>query len=219
MFPMISGVEELRSAREICAEAVAELESEGAVLQVVADRSVFIKSSIDEVRNTAILGGLLAVIVLFGFLRNARSTAIIAVSIPISLLGTFIVLSAAGLVANTQVAGKAGLAVNRGIVTDRLMQTADPNVFAIGDCTAHPSRVYGRRIRLESVPNALEQARVAVRNIRRDANGDLKSLLKEKLISEDDERRAEGDIQALTDEHVGKVDVIVEQKEKEMMEI
>lgn len=47
---------------------------------------------------------------------------------------TDLVLSAAGLVANTQLADKAGMAVNRGIVTDRRMQTTDPNVFALGDC-------------------------------------------------------------------------------------
>lgn len=64
-----------------------------------------------------------------------------------------------------------------------------------------------------------ENAKIAIRNIRRDANHSAKELLKEKEISEDDERRAEGEIQALTDEHVGKVDVIVAEKEKELMEI
>lgn len=64
-----------------------------------------------------------------------------------------------------------------------------------------------------------ENAKIAIRNIRRDANTGAKELLKEKEISEDDERRAEGEIQALTDEHVGKVDVIVAEKEKELMEI
>ncbi|MEE4174368.1 MAG: ribosome recycling factor [Xanthomonadales bacterium] len=64
-----------------------------------------------------------------------------------------------------------------------------------------------------------ENAKIAIRNIRRDANTSAKELLKEKEISEDDERRAEGEIQALTDEHVGKVDAIVAEKEKELMEI
>jgi rubredoxin-NAD+ reductase len=57
-------------------------------------------------------------------------------------IDTDLVLSAAGLVANTQVAGKAGLAVNRGIVTNRLMQTDDPNVFSIGDCAEVEGQVY-----------------------------------------------------------------------------
>jgi ribosome recycling factor len=64
-----------------------------------------------------------------------------------------------------------------------------------------------------------ENAKIAIRNIRRDANASAKELLKEKEISEDDERRAEGEIQALTDDHVTKVDAIVAEKEKELMEI
>ena len=64
-----------------------------------------------------------------------------------------------------------------------------------------------------------EQARVAVRNIRRDANSDLKGLVKEKLISEDDERRGQDVIQKLTDEHVKKIDEVLEIKEKDLMSI
>ncbi|MGK7294536.1 MAG: ribosome recycling factor [Candidatus Wenzhouxiangella sp. M2_3B_020] len=64
-----------------------------------------------------------------------------------------------------------------------------------------------------------EQAKVAVRNIRRDANHHIKELLKEKEISEDDQRRAEGEIQQLTDQHVERIDEMVAEKEKELMEI
>ena len=64
-----------------------------------------------------------------------------------------------------------------------------------------------------------EHARVAVRNVRRDANGDLKSLLKEKEISEDEQKRGEDDIQKITDEQVASVDRLLEAKEKELMEI
>ena len=64
-----------------------------------------------------------------------------------------------------------------------------------------------------------EQAKVAIRNIRRDANGDFKDLLKEKEISEDEERRAEEGMQKLTDKYVAEVDKVVEVKEKELMEI
>ncbi|OOF19681.1 ribosome recycling factor [Salinivibrio sp. MA427] len=64
-----------------------------------------------------------------------------------------------------------------------------------------------------------ENARVAVRNIRRDANGDLKALLKDKEISEDDEHRAQDDIQKLTDEAVKNVDTLLDAKEKELMEV
>lgn len=64
-----------------------------------------------------------------------------------------------------------------------------------------------------------ENARVAIRNIRRDANGDIKDLLKEKEITEDDQRRGEDQIQKLTDKHVSEVDGLLEQKEKDLMEI
>ena len=64
-----------------------------------------------------------------------------------------------------------------------------------------------------------ENAKVAIRNIRRDANGSLKDLEKEKEISEDEERRAEDDIQKLTDKHVKEVDQILAEKEKDLMEI
>ncbi|RMG58691.1 MAG: ribosome recycling factor [Gammaproteobacteria bacterium] len=64
-----------------------------------------------------------------------------------------------------------------------------------------------------------EQGRVAIRNIRRDANGDIKDLLKEKEISEDEARRAEEEIQKLTDKYIAEVDQILAEKEKELMEI
>jgi ribosome recycling factor len=63
-----------------------------------------------------------------------------------------------------------------------------------------------------------ENAKIAIRNIRRDANQGIKELLKEKEISEDDERRAEQDIQGVTDLAVGKVDEIVAEKEREVLE-
>lgn len=76
-----------------------------------------------------------------------------------------------------------------------------------------------RRDLVKIVRNEAEQTRVAVRNIRRDANADLKGLLKDKDISEDDERRGQEDIQKLTDAAVKEIDMILEVKEKELMEI
>ena len=64
-----------------------------------------------------------------------------------------------------------------------------------------------------------EQAKVAVRNIRRDANGELKNLVKEKMISEDDERRGQEIIQKLTDQHVKEIDDLLQVKEVDLMEI
>ena len=62
-----------------------------------------------------------------------------------------------------------------------------------------------------------EQSRVSFRNIRRDAISDLKEILKEKMIGEDDERKGEEEIQELTNKHVGEIDQIVLAKEKELM--
>ncbi len=67
--------------------------------------------------------------------------------------------------------------------------------------------------------NEAEGARVAVRNIRRDANADLKTLLKDKEIGEDDERKAADEVQKLTDAFVKKVDEVLADKEKELMEV
>ncbi len=64
-----------------------------------------------------------------------------------------------------------------------------------------------------------EQAKVSIRNIRRDANGQLKDLVKDKSISEDDERRANDIIQKLTDKYVAELDVVLAVKEKELMEV
>ena len=64
-----------------------------------------------------------------------------------------------------------------------------------------------------------ENAKIAIRNIRRDANHQIMELLKDKAISEDDERRAEAEIQNVTDLAVSKVDEIVAEKEQELLEI
>jgi len=76
-----------------------------------------------------------------------------------------------------------------------------------------------RKDLVKVVRHEAEQARVAIRNIRRDANSDFKDLLKEKEISEDEERKAEADIQKLTDTYVGKIDKVLADKEAELMEV
>jgi ribosome recycling factor len=76
-----------------------------------------------------------------------------------------------------------------------------------------------RKDLIRVVRQEAEQARVAVRNIRRDANNDLKSLVKEKLISEDDERRGQEIIQKVTDQHIKEIDGVLEAKEKDLMAV
>jgi ribosome recycling factor len=68
------------------------------------------------------------------------------------------------------------------------------------------------------VKQEAEQSRVAIRNIRRDVISDVKSLLKEKEISQDDERRAEQDVQQLTDKYIAEIDKVSEEKQNEIMD-
>ncbi|NCF73245.1 MAG: ribosome recycling factor [Gammaproteobacteria bacterium] len=76
-----------------------------------------------------------------------------------------------------------------------------------------------RKDMIRVVRSEAEGGRIAIRNIRRDALHDIKELLKEKMIGEDDERRAEGEIQVITDKHVAEVDKVLAVKESELMEI
>ena len=76
-----------------------------------------------------------------------------------------------------------------------------------------------RRDLIKLVRQEGENARVAVRNIRREANADLKELLKEKEITEDEENRAQEAVQKLTDKYIGEVDKVVAAKEAELLEI
>ncbi|MEW6166468.1 MAG: FAD-dependent oxidoreductase [Pseudomonadota bacterium] len=82
-----------------------------------------------------------------------------------SAVETDFVVIGIGLIANTELATAAGLEVDNGIVVDEYARTSDPDIYAAGDCTNHPSSFLGRRVRLESVQNAMEQARIAARNI------------------------------------------------------
>ncbi len=76
-----------------------------------------------------------------------------------------------------------------------------------------------RRNLIKVVRHEAENAKVAIRNIRRDANNDLKNALKDKLVSEDEERRSQEQVQKLTDQHVKEVDAVLEKKETDLMAI
>ena len=75
------------------------------------------------------------------------------------------VIVGVGIVPESTLAASAGLRCENGITVDEACQTSDPNIYAAGDCTCHPSVRYGRRLRLESVDNAVEQAKTAATNI------------------------------------------------------
>jgi len=76
-----------------------------------------------------------------------------------------LVIIGIGVVPNTDLAADAGLEVSNGILVDDHCRTSDPDIYAVGDCTFHPNDVLGYQVRLESVHNALEQAKTAARNI------------------------------------------------------
>lgn len=81
------------------------------------------------------------------------------------LLATDLLIIGAGIAPNCELAELAGLKTDNGIAVDDRCQSSDPDIYAIGDCSSQPSGIYGRRIRLESVHNALEQAKTAANNI------------------------------------------------------
>src|SRR5216683_1961687 len=76
-----------------------------------------------------------------------------------------VVIIGVGAVATTELARAAGLACDNGIVVDEYCRTSDAAIYAAGDCTNHPSLRFGRRVRLESVDNAFEQAKAAALNL------------------------------------------------------
>ena len=76
-----------------------------------------------------------------------------------------------------------------------------------------------RREIVKSARHETENARVAVRNVRREVMNDLKEMLKEKLVSQDDDRRAQEDVQKLTDRFVTELDTVLAEKEKELLQV
>jgi ribosome recycling factor len=76
-----------------------------------------------------------------------------------------------------------------------------------------------RRDLIKVVRHEAENGRVAIRNIRRDANNELKAALKEKLISEDEDRRSQEQIQKTTDQFIKEVDKLLEQKEADLLAV
>ncbi len=97
-----------------------------------------------------------------GFTSDENGTKAIlndkAVEFDIAIVGI-------GVLPNSELASNAGLTCDNGITVDQYTCTQDPDIYAIGDCSNHPSLLYDRRIRLESVPNAIEQAKVVAANL------------------------------------------------------
>jgi len=159
-------------------------------------------------------------------LRTGRANPSLLDQVTISYYGSDVPISQ---VANISVADARMLTVTpweKGVAQDveKAIRNSDLglNPAAAGDVIRVPLPALTedrRRDMIKRVRSEGEAARVAIRNIRRDANHDFKDLLKEKDISEDDERRAQDDVQKLTDKYVAEVDKHLEVKEKDLMEI
>jgi len=97
-------------------------------------------------------------------LRGKKRVKVVEIGDGEEIPADFVVVGI-GILPNTEIAAQAGLDVSNGIVVDDRCQTSDKHIYAVGDCTSHPSNIYGRRLRLESVHNALEQAKTAASNL------------------------------------------------------
>ncbi|MHB8707316.1 MAG: ribosome recycling factor [Desulfuromonadales bacterium] len=107
---------------------------------------------------------------------------------------------------------------------ERAIQKADLGINPTNDGLvirlAFPALTEERRKEMvKQVKKMGEEGKVAVRSARRDANESLKKLLKDKAVSEDDEKRGEKEIQELTDDYVARIDKVIADKEKELLEI
>ncbi len=97
-----------------------------------------------------------------GFAGNGRVSRVLCGE---TAFDADLVIVGIGILPNVELAEATGLECDNGIVVDDHCRTADPHIYAAGDCTNHPNPLLDRRLRLESVPNAMEQARVAAANM------------------------------------------------------
>lgn len=162
----------------------------------------------------------------FKKIRTGRAHPSILDSIHIPYYGSDVPLSQ---VANVSVVDARMLAIThweKHIVPDieRAIMKADLglNPSTAGEVIRVPMPALTEQTRkgfIKQARSEAEHARVSIRNVRRDANGTLKDLVKGKVISEDDERKAQDDIQKITDKHIAEVDAQLAAKEKDLMEI
>ena len=105
-----------------------DLDARGIHAEIVYDHSVFIKDAISSVRDAAVLGGIIATLVLFPFFRNWLSSLIVAISIPVSVIGTFFIFQLQGITLNTMSLG--GLALGAGMMVDNSIVVIE-NIFRL----------------------------------------------------------------------------------------
>ncbi len=159
-------------------------------------------------------------------IRTGRASPAIIDHLTVDYYGTATPISQ---VANISVQDARTLAVqpwekNMVPVVERAIMEANIglNPMTAGDLIRLPMPPLTEERRKEMVKVAAaegESGKVAIRNIRRDANSDFKSLLKDKDISEDDEKRAQDSVQKLTDQYVSQIDDVIKEKEAEILTV
>ena len=159
-------------------------------------------------------------------IRTGRANAALLDSIHVEYYGSQVPLSQ---VANVSVLDSRTLSVQpwekgMGAKIEKAIRESDLglNPASMGDLIRVPMPPMSEERRKEMTKlarNEGESAKIAVRNLRRDANESVKKLVKDKLASEDDQKRAETDVQKFTDKHIAEIDALVAAKEQEIMAV
>ena len=159
-------------------------------------------------------------------IRTGRPSPALLDSIHVDYYGSMVPLSQ---VANVQLLDARTLSVqpwekSMGAKIEKAIRESDLglNPASMGDIIRVPMPAMSEERREEMTKlarNEGESAKIAVRNLRRDANEAVKKLVKDKLASEDDQKRAEGDIQKVTDRHIITIDALVAAKEQDIMAV
>jgi ribosome recycling factor len=161
-----------------------------------------------------------------GKIRTGRASPGILDSVQVDYYGSTVPI---GQVANVSLLDARTLSVQpwekgMGAKIEKAIRDSDLglNPASMGDLIRVPMPPMSEERRKEMtklVRHEGENAKIAIRNLRRDANEHVKKLVKDKTATEDDHKRAEADVQKVTDKHIGEIDALVAAKEKEIMEV
>jgi ribosome recycling factor len=159
-------------------------------------------------------------------IRTGRANPALLDTIQVEYYGSFVPLSQ---VANVALIDSRTISVQpwekgMGAKIEKAIRESDLglNPASMGDLIRVPMPAMSEERRKEMTKlarNEGESAKIAVRNLRRDANESVKKLVKDKLASEDDQKRAEADVQKFTDKHIAEIDALVVAKEQEIMAV
>ena len=159
-------------------------------------------------------------------IRTGRASPGLLDSVPVEYYGSMVPLSQ---VANVALLDARTISVqpwekNMGAKIEKAIRESDLglNPASLGDLIRVPMPPMSEERRKEMtklVRHEGENAKIAIRNLRRDANEHVKKLVKDKVASEDDQKRAEAEVQKVTDKHIAEIDHLVADKEKEIMAV